>query len=80
MSCGKPRSIGGEQVRFRARREVILMRVPALVGDGDEPHARLDQPPGQETALPEPRPTIPLTQAVIFLLQLEAPALVFRGP
>ena len=33
--------------------EVVLMRVPAAVGHGDEPHARLDQPARQQAALAE---------------------------
>ena len=35
------------------RLEILAVRVPAAVSDRDEPHARFDQPRGQQAALAE---------------------------
>ena len=39
------------QLAAHARRVMFVVHVPAAVGQRDEAHARLDQPPGQEHAL-----------------------------
>ena len=57
--------------------EVVLVRVPAAVGDGDEPHAGFDQPAGQQAALAELVLAVGLAELGVFLREVER-ALRFR--
>src|SRR5205807_6269622 len=53
--------------------------VPAWVADGDEAHARLDQPAGQQAALPEARAAVAVAQPRVFAADLEGPARFWGG-
>ena len=47
------------------------MRIPAAVGDRDEPDARLDQPPRQQAALAERVPPVAVAEPRIFRVDVE---------
>ena len=51
--------------------EVLLVRVPALVVDGDVGHAALDQPPRHQAGLPERVAAVALAQLVLLLREVE---------
>ena len=53
LEQGRERRVEPGQEAVLQGDEVVLVRVPAAVGDGDEPDARLDQPPRQQAALAE---------------------------
>ena len=59
--------------------EVVLVSVPAAVGDRDEADSRLDQPPGEQALLTERVATVLLAQLGVFLVELERAAGVVRG-
>ena len=51
--------------------EVLLVRVPAGVVDGDIGHAALDEPPGQQARLPELVAAVAVAELVLLLRQVE---------
>jgi hypothetical protein len=51
---------------------VVDVGVPPAVVHLDEPHAVLDEPPGQEAAVAEVRPAVPLAQLVGLLRRSNA--------
>src|SRR5436309_1918769 len=51
--------------------EVVGMSIPATHGHGDEPHARLDQPPGQQAALAKGSAAVPVPRLVRLLGDVE---------
>ena len=54
--------------------EVVGVRVPAdRLVDGDEAHARLDQPPGQQQPLAELVAAVAVAQLVRLLVDVEGP-------
>ena len=68
---GRVAAIEHRQLALLQALEVVLVRVPAAVGDGDELHARLDQPPGQQARLAERASAVALARAVGLLAQVE---------
>ena len=67
----RERLVDGRNQPVFQRLEIVLVRVPAAVGDRDEPHAGFDQAAGQQAALAEAITAVGVAELVVFLVDLK---------
>ena len=66
-------------MRFLQRLEEVDMMVPSAFVEGDERHAGLDQPPGEQRPLAEPVPTVTIADLVGLVADVEGALGLGRG-